>query len=201
MPDLNRRPSRIRRRSTTELKSANPISTRAPQPLRRLLGHEIRRADCLSPTGYLTEDQDAGCSPEPRFPAPPHSLVRLVLRSATRCPSRLTMSVSRVAPPRGLSRACIPGRDRCVSRATSAHRLAAIPAGFPMRTRGPGLPGLTEPSNSAGRHGLRPFPAVTRGYRRQAAITATTEAVAVDLVEDRGVEPRTARLQGGCSPN
>ena len=59
--------------------------------------------------------------------------------------------------------------SRCMSRATSAHRLAAIPAGFPARTRGPGLPGLTEPESSAGRHGSRPFPAVADGYRRQAA--------------------------------
>ena len=60
-------------------------------------------------------------------------------------------------------------QSRCMSRATTAHRLAAIPAGFPARTRGPGLPGLTEPESSAERHGSRPFPAVTDGYRRQAA--------------------------------
>ena len=60
-------------------------------------------------------------------------------------------------------------QSRCVSRATSAHRLTAIPADFPTRTRGPGLPGSTEPTSSAGRHGLRPFSAVTDGYRRQAA--------------------------------
>ena len=60
-------------------------------------------------------------------------------------------------------------QSRCVSHATSAHRLAAIPAVFATRTRGPGLPGSTEPESPAGRHGLRPFPAVTGGYRRQAA--------------------------------
>ncbi len=60
-------------------------------------------------------------------------------------------------------------QSRCVSHAISAHRLAAIPASLPARTRGPGLPGLTEPKGSAGRHGSRPFPAVTDGYRRQAA--------------------------------
>ena len=60
-------------------------------------------------------------------------------------------------------------QNRCVSRATSAHRLAAIPAVLATRTREPGLPGLTELEGSAGRHGLRPFPAVTDGYRRQAA--------------------------------
>ena len=31
------------------------------------------------------------------------------------------------------------------------------------------MPGSTEPEGSAGRHGSRPFPAVTDGYRRQAA--------------------------------
>lgn len=103
-------PSLPRRRSTTELNSKNPISTCAPRSLRRLLGREIRHADCLSPTGYSTENQDAGCSPEPRNSAHAHSLVRLVLPCTTRCPSRLTMSVPRSAPPRVLSRACIPGR-------------------------------------------------------------------------------------------
>ena len=111
LPDLNRRPIAYQAIAlSTELNPlAGPIPACAPQSLRRLLGDEIQHAVCRSPTGYLTEHRDAGCPPEPRYSAQPHSLVRLVLTCATRCPSRLTMSVSRVAPPRVLSRACIPG--------------------------------------------------------------------------------------------
>ena len=64
-----------------------------------------------------------------------------------------------------------------------------------------GLAWVDRVCNSAGRHESRPFHAVTDACRRQAAITATTEADAVNLVEDRGIEPRTVRLQTGCSPN
>ena len=111
LPDLNRRPIAFQAIALpAELNPlADPIPACAPQSLRRLLGDEIQHAVCRSPTGYLTEYQDAGCPPEPRSSAQPHSLVRLVLTCTTRCPSRLTMSVPRVAPPRVLSRACIPG--------------------------------------------------------------------------------------------
>ena len=44
----------------TEL-SAVPTSTCAPHSLRPLLRDEIRHADCLSPAGYSTDDQDPGC--------------------------------------------------------------------------------------------------------------------------------------------
>lgn len=111
LPDLNRRPIAYQAIAlSTELNPlAGPIPACAPQSLRRLLGDEIQHAVCRSPTGYLTEHRDAGCPPEPRLSAQTHSLVRLVLACTTRCPSRLTMSVSRVAPPCVLSRACIPG--------------------------------------------------------------------------------------------
>ena len=71
----------------TELNAlANPIPARASQPLRRLLSDEIRRAVCRSPTGYLTEHQDAGSSPDPRSSARARSLARLALSRTTRCP-------------------------------------------------------------------------------------------------------------------
>lgn len=64
-----------------------------------------------------------------------------------------------------------------------------------------GLAWVDRICNSAGRDELRPFHAVTDAYRRQAAITAPAKAAAMNLVEDRGIEPRTVRLQTGCSPN
>ena len=98
---------------------------------------KIQHADCLSPTGYSTDHQDAGCTPEPRRPAQARLLVRLALRCTIRCLSRLTMLVST-----GSTTTCSfagphsrPGR--CINRGTSAHRLTAIP-GAP-RTREAGL--------------------------------------------------------------
>ena len=165
LPDSNRRPIAFHAMALpTELKTRIPTSACAPRSLRRLLGHEIRHADCLSPTGYSTECKDAGLPPEPRHSARGRSLVRLALPRTARCPSRLAMSVSRIAPPRVLSRARIPNRSWCVSRATSAHRFCRYPRRFPARTRGPGLPGRTEPESPARRHGERPFPAVADGY-------------------------------------
>ena len=151
----------------TELKTRIPTAACAPRLLRCLLGGEIQHADCRSPTGYWTEDQDAGSSPEPRRSARRRSHVRLALLRTTRCPSRLAMWVPRIAPPRVPSRACIPGRlkpNQCVNPLLPRIACAAIPAGCPARTRGPGLPGRTGPESPARRHGERPFPAVADGY-------------------------------------
>lgn len=84
-------------------------------------------------------------------------------RTVLHYPLPLTVDdvVSRRAPPRVLLRARIPDLSRCVNLATSAHRLAAIPASFPTRTREPGLPGLTAPEGVAEHHGSCPFFAVT----------------------------------------
>ena len=72
---------------------------------------------------------------------------------------------------------------------------------LPSEDERTGLAWVDRAYNSAGRHELRPFHAVTDAYRRQAAHTATTEVDAVNVVENRGVEPRAFRLQGGRSPN
>lgn len=115
-----------------ELKMRIPTPTCALRSLRNLLGRGIQHAACRSPTGYLTECKDSGFAPDPLHSAQRHLLVRLVLHCATRCPSRLTMSVSRVAAPPGLSRARIPETAEAGSvhkPGTSAHRLTAIPAG------------------------------------------------------------------------
>ena len=118
LPDSNRRLSLLRRLLyPTKPKTRIPTPTCAPRSLRRLLSGEIQHADCLSPTGYSTERKDAGFSPEPRHSAHGRSLVRLALPCATRCPSRLTMWVSRIAPPRVLSRACIPDRAEAATSA------------------------------------------------------------------------------------
>lgn len=71
--------------------------------------------------------------PEPRYSARGRLLVRLALPRTTRCPSRLAMSVSRIAPPRVLLRARIPGRlkpNQCVNPLLPRIACAAIPAVF-----------------------------------------------------------------------
>lgn len=49
--------------------------------------------------------------------------------------------------------------------------------------------------------GYAPFPPLPTDISAKPQVTATAAAEAVRLVEDRGFEPRTARLQTGCSPN
>lgn len=95
--------------SSTELKNAWPIATCAPLSLRCLLGDEIQHVECRSPAGYLTDREDAGCSPEPWRSAQARLLAKLALSCAIRYPSRLTTLVKRVAPPRVLSLACVTG--------------------------------------------------------------------------------------------
>lgn len=53
-----------------------------------------------------------------------------------------------------------------MSHANSAHRLTAISAGLPAKTRGPDLPGSTEPESSARRHEVA---SLSRRYRRLSA--------------------------------
>ena len=177
IPDSNRRPSFSRRSSATELIGITPHSgVRAPvasppfgpRNTTRRLSFPYRVLDRAPGRRLLTG------TPEPCTRA----LARKA-RTAAHYPLPLTVDdVGAAGCTATWSFAGLHSRqNRCVSHATSAHRLAAIPAdrlaaipaGFPTRTRGPGLPGLTEPTSSAGRHGLRPFPAVTGGYRRQAA--------------------------------
>jgi len=57
------------------------------------LGDEIQHAECRSPAGYLTDDQGAGCTPEPLPSAQPHSPAKLILACTIRYLSRLTMLV------------------------------------------------------------------------------------------------------------
>jgi len=134
------------------------------------LGHEIRHADCLSPTGYSTECKDAGLPPEPRQSARGRSLVRLALPRTTRCPSRLAMSVSRIAPPRVLSRAGIPNRSWCVSPILPRIACAAIPAAFQREQEGRTCLDGPNPKVRRDAMGSAPFPPLPTVIRRQAAI-------------------------------
>lgn len=122
--------------------------------------------NCLSPTGYSTDDQDAGCAPDPQFSAWPRSLVGLALCRAIRCLSRLTMLASRVAPPCVLSL----GRHSRPNWAVLEPRYFRASLGrycrrLRHRQRGrPDLPGLTTPRKAwRGVEWARPFPAVADG--------------------------------------
>ena len=143
LPDSNRRPIAWHTMALpTELKTRIPTSACAPRSLRRLLGHEIQHADCLSPTGYSTECKDAGLPPDPRHSARGRSLVRLALPRTTRCPSRLAMSVSRIAPPRVLSagpHSWTTEAEQCVSPILPRIAYAAIPAAVKQRGERAGL--------------------------------------------------------------
>lgn len=171
LPDSNRRPIAWHAMALpTELKTRIPTSACAPRSLRRLLGHEIRHADCLSPTGYSTECQDAGLPPEPPHSARGRSLVRLALPRTTRCPSRLAMSVSRIAPPRVLSRARIPNRSWCVSSILPRIACTAIPAAFQRGREGRACLDGPNPKVRRDAMGSAPFPPLPAVIRRQAAI-------------------------------
>lgn len=176
LPDSNRRPIAFHAMALpTELKTRIPTSACAPRSLRRLLGHEIRHADCLSPTGYSTECKDAGLPPEPRHSARGRSPARLALPRTTRCPSRLAMSVSRIAPPRVLSRARIPGRpkpNQCVSPILPRIACAAIPAAFQRGQEGRACLDGPNPKVRRDAMGSAPFPPLPTVIRRQAAIPA-----------------------------
>ena len=109
-------------------------------------------------------------APEPRHSARGRLLVRLALPRTTRCPSRLAMSVSRIAPPRVLSRARIPNRSWCVSRATSAHRLCRYPRRFRRGQEGRACLDGPNPKIRRDAMGSAPFPPLPTVIRRQAAI-------------------------------
>ena len=109
-------------------------------------------------------------APEPRHSARGRLLVRLALPRTARCPSRLAMSVSRIAPPRVLSRARIPNRSWCVSRATSAHRLCRYPRRFRRRQEGRACLDGPNPKIRRDAMGSAPFPPLPTVIRRQAAI-------------------------------
>lgn len=93
-------------------------------------------------------------------------------------------------------------QSRCVSHATSAHRLAAIPRRFPHEDKRAGLAWVDRANKLGGTPWVTPL---SRRYRRLSAPGRKSplrpKPRPRDLVEDRGFEPRTARLQTGCSPN
>ena len=169
IPDSNRRPSFSRRSSATELIGiTSHFDVRAPVASPPFGPRNTTRR--LSFT-YRLLDREPGRRLLTGTPEPCTRALARKARTAAHYPLPLTVDdVGAAGCTATWSFAGLHSRQsRCVSRATSAHRLAAIPAVFATRTRGPGLPGSTEPESPAGRHGLRPFPAVTGGYRRQAA--------------------------------
>ena len=145
-------------------------------------------------------------APEPRHSARGHSLVRLALPHTTRCPSRLAMSVSRIAPPRVLSRARIPSRSWCVSRATSAHRLCRYPRRFQRGQEGRACLDGPNPKIRRDAMGSAPFPPLPTVIRRQAGIPlfgrSRRGAVLPAGAERTNLGVRTgaqARAAGTCS--
>ena len=137
--------------------------------------------NCLSPTGYSTDDKDAGCSPDSRSSARPRSLVRLALCRTIRCLSRLTKLASRIAPPRVLSLGR-HSRRTAVLEPRYFPRIAwpQLPTANHRQRRRPDLPGSTAPHRARrGVEWARPFTAVADGYRRQAANASSPKARAV----------------------
>lgn len=156
----------------TELTTLFPFRRARPWTLRYLWDNKIRHAVCLSPAGYSTDDQGAGCPPEPCV----FCTVALVCRTHTgRCYS-LPLTVDDVGVT-GCTTTCSfarPVLPACAGTSISLlPRIAwpLLPPETRRRPRGAELAWVDRARrDSAKRDGSRFFPVVANGYQRQAAV-------------------------------